>query len=226
MFVWRLLQVAAVGFLSIAVRAQAPQPVMFSAPGNYRLHADQYGSGERAVILAHGGQFDRKSWKPQAEALAKGGFLVLAIDFRGYGQTIPGTQQEDWKPYPDVLAAVRYLHRAGAKSVSVVGASMGGDAAGDADSQSEAGEIDRVVFLGAEGGSAPERLKGRKLFIVARDDRSEDGPRLPGISESYRKAPEPKQLIILEGSAHAQFIFDTEQGSRLMQEIQRFLTAP
>jgi dienelactone hydrolase len=226
MFVWRLLQGAAVGLVSIAVQAQAPEPVMFSAPDNYRLQADQYGSGERAVVLAHGGQFDRKSWKPQAEALAKAGFRVLAIDFRGYGQTIPGTHQEDWKPYPDVLAAVRYLHRAGVKSVSVVGASMGGDAAGDADSQSEPGEIDRIVFLAAEGGSAPERLKGRKLFIVSREDRSEDGPRLPGISESYRKAPEPKQLIILEGSAHAQFIFDTKQGPRLMQEIQQFLTVP
>lgn len=226
MFLWRLLRATAVGFLSIALQAQAPQLVTFSAPDNYRLQADQYGSGERAVILAHGGQFDRKSWKPQAEALAKAGFLVLAIDFRGYGQTIPGTRQEDWKPYPDVLAAVRYLHRAGLKSVSVVGASMGGDAAGDADSQSEAGEIDRVIFLGAEGGSAPERLKGRKLFIVTRDDRSGDGPRLPGISESYRKAPEPKRLIILEGSAHAQFIFETDQGPRLMQEIQQFLTTP
>jgi len=226
MAVWRLLQAAALGLLSVALPAQAQQSITFSVPDGHRLEADEYGAGERAVILAHGGRFDRKSWKPQAEALAKAGFRVLAIDFRGYGQTVPETKQEDWKPYPDVLAAVRYLHQAGAKSVSVVGASMGGDAAGDADSQSEAGEIDRIVFLGAEGGSAPERLKGRKLFIVSRDDRSGDGPRLPGIAASYRKATEPKQMIILEGSAHAQFIFDTDQGPRLMQEIQRFLSAP
>lgn len=226
MFVWRLLEAVALGFLSLALQVQAQQTIMFSAPDGYSLQADQYGTGERAVILAHGGRFDRKSWKPQAEVLTKAGFRVLAIDFRGYGQTIPGTQKEDWKPYPDVLAAVRYLHQAGASSVSIVGASMGGDAAGDADSQSESGEIDRIVFLGAEGGSAPEQLKGRKLFIVSRDDRSEDGPRLPRISESYRKAPEPKQLIVLEGSAHAQFIFDTKQGARLMREIQHFLTVP
>lgn len=32
--------------------------------------------------------------------------------------------------------------------------------------------------------------------------------------------------MILGGSAHAQFIFDTEQGTRLMQEILEFLSEP
>lgn len=223
------LQTLALAALGFALQVQAPnaqESVSFSAPDGYLLQADQYGTGERAVILAHGGRFDRKSWKPQAEILAKAGFRVLAVDFRGYGQTIPGTHEEDWKQYPDILSAVRYLHHSGSKSVSIVGASMGGDAAGDANSASDAGEIDRIVFLGAEGGSAPERLKGRKLFIVSRDDQSGDGPRLPGISQNYRKASEPKKLVILDGSAHAQFIFATDQGSRLMQEILQFLTEP
>jgi hypothetical protein len=40
------------------------------------------------------------------------------------------------------------------------------------------------------------------------------------------QTPEPKELIVLEGSAHAQFIFATDQGERLMREILRFLSAP
>jgi hypothetical protein len=32
-------------------------------------------------------------------------------------------------------------------------------------------------------------------------------------------------LLVLEGSAHAQFIFATDQGERLMAEILRFLSA-
>jgi pimeloyl-ACP methyl ester carboxylesterase len=222
--------VFAFGTLLLAGQLRAQESVSFSAPDGYHLQADQYGKGERSVILAHGGRFDRKSWKPQAEVLAEAGFRVLAIDFRGYGQSHAGSQggaqEEDWKHYPDVLAAVRYLHATGAKSVSIVGASMGGDAAGDAAVQANPGEIDRIVFLAAEGGDAPQRLKGRKLFIVSRDDQSGDGPRLPGISESYRKAPEPKKMVVLDGSAHAQFIFETDQGSRLMQEILRFLSDP
>jgi pimeloyl-ACP methyl ester carboxylesterase len=212
--------------LLLAGHCPAQESVSFSAPDGYRLQADQYGKGERSVILIHGGRFDRESWKPQAQVLAKAGFRVLAIDFRGYGQSQPGTKDEDWKHYPDVLAAVRYVHGTGAKSVAIVGASMGGDAAADAAVEAKPGEIDRIVILAAEGGDAPERLKGRKLFIVCRDDKSGDGPRLPGISESYRKAPNPKKMVILDGSAHAQFIFQTDQGTRLMDEIKRFLSEP
>ncbi len=215
-------------FLLLSVgQAPAQQAVTFTAPDGYRLHADLYGKGDRALVLAHGGRFTKESWRKQAEAFAEAGFRVLAIDFRGYGQSWElGTETEDWKHYPDVLAAVRYLHNAGAKSVSVVGASMGGDAAGDASAASNPGEIDRIVFLGSEGGDSPERLKGRKLFIVTRGDESGDGPRLPGITEHYRKAPEPKKLVILEGSAHAQFIFDTDQGPRLLKEMLHFLSEP
>jgi pimeloyl-ACP methyl ester carboxylesterase len=212
--------------LLFAGQPEAQESVSFSAPDGYRLQADQYGKGDRAVVLVHGGRFDRKSWKSQAETLAKAGFQVWAIDFRGYGQSQAGSKDADWKHYPDVLAAIHYLRANGARSVSVVGASMGGDAAGDAAAEANAGEIDRIVFLAAEGGDSPERLKGRKLFIVTRNDESGDGPRLPGISESFRKAPEPKKMVILDGSAHAQFIFETDQGPRLMEEILHFLSEP
>jgi hypothetical protein len=83
------------------------------------------------------------------------------------------------------------------------------------------------VLLGSGAGRAPEKLQGRKLFIVSRDDLgSGDIPRLPRIREQYEKVPGPKELLILEGSAHAQFLFATEQGERLMQAILRFLSDP
>ena len=103
---------------------------------------------------------------------------------------------------------------------------MGGSAAGDAAIEAEPDEIDRIVLLAASVDGPPEKLKGRKLFIVARDDANSDGPRLPKIREQYDKAPDPKKLVILAGSAHAQFIFATDQGERAMREILRFLSAP
>jgi pimeloyl-ACP methyl ester carboxylesterase len=103
---------------------------------------------------------------------------------------------------------------------------MGGSAAGDAAIASKHGEIDRLVLLGAAPNGPAEKLKSRTLFIVARDDANEGGPRLPGIRAQYEKAPQPKELIILEGSAHAQFLFQTDQGERVMREILRFLSAP
>lgn len=103
---------------------------------------------------------------------------------------------------------------------------MGGGAAADAVIRAEPGEIDRLVLLAALPGATPEKLKGRKLFIVARDDADGAGPRLPRIRAQFEKAPEPKKLIILDGSAHAQFLFQTDQGERLMREILRFLLEP
>jgi esterase/lipase len=219
----RALNLAVTIFLCAGLSV-AQEHVSFQAPDGYRLNGDLYGKSSRAVVLAHGGRFNKESWGKQAQTLATAGFRVLAIDFRGYGQTKAGTNTSDDNSYPDVLAAVRYLRSTGATSVSVVGASMGGDAAANAVIEARPGEIERVIFLGSSGGDAPERLKGRKLFIVSRADESSDGLRLPKISEHYRRAPEPKRLVVLEGSAHAQFIFETDQGDRLMQEILRFLS--
>ena len=127
--------------------------------------------------------------------------------------------------YLDVLAAVRYLRKSGAKTVSIVGGSFGGSAAADASIASRPGEIDRLILLAAEGDGPAERIKSPLLVIVARDDANDDGPRLPHIRAWFRKAPEPKRLTVLEGSAHAQFLFETKQGDRVMKEILRFLTA-
>jgi pimeloyl-ACP methyl ester carboxylesterase len=169
------------------------------------------------------------AWGPfQQRKLGQAGSLrVLALDFRGYGRS-RGPGQSDPLSAPlqlDVLAAVRYLRSNGAKTVSVIGGSMGGSAAGDASIASQPGEIDRLVFLGAAPNGPAEKLKCPSLFIVARDDTSGDGPRLPGIRAQYDKAPEPKELIILEGSAHAQYLFQTDQADRVMREILRFLSA-
>jgi dienelactone hydrolase len=127
----------------------------------------------------------------------------------------------------DVLAAVRYLHGSGAERVSVVGASFGGWAAAQAAVAAEPGAIERLVLLAASPIDEPERMKGRKLFVTTRDDASGGGvARLPGIRDQYERAPGPKELLILEGSAHAQHVFDTDQGEALLRAIVRFLSEP
>jgi pimeloyl-ACP methyl ester carboxylesterase len=214
--------------LALAALAAAQEHVSFPTQDGGLIYADVYGKGDRGVVLAHGGRFNKESWAKQAPVLADAGFRVLAIDFRGYGQSRgPGQGDIFSAPlYLDVLAAVRYLHQNGAKTVSAIGGSMGGGAAADASIEAKPGEIDRLVLLAASANGPPEKLKGRKLFIVARDDASGSGPRLPGIRAQYEKAPDPKELIILDGSAHAQFLFETDQGERVMREILRFLSAP
>src|SRR5258707_829712 len=223
MFILRALQAT----LLLARFAAAQEHVSFPTSDGGLIFANLYGKGERGIVLAHGGRFNKESWEKQAQVLVSAGFRVLAIDFRGYGQSRgPESKSGEDREEYDVLAAVRYLHKTGAKTVSVIGASFGGAAAADASVDAEPGEIDRLVLLAAWTDRLPEKIKGRKLFIVARDDANDDGLRLPKIRGNYKKAVGPKELVILDGSAHAQFLFATDQGERLMREILRFLTEP
>lgn len=214
--------------LALTIVAPAKQAVSFATDDGGQVCADLYGQGSNAVVLAHGGRFNKESWRDQALSLTSAGFRVLAIDFRGFGCSKgPGQEHFDDAPFEkDVLAAVRYLKAHHAKTVSVVGGSFGGAAAGDASIKSAVGEIDRIVFLGAAPNLPADGLKSRALFIVARDDSSGSGLRLPGIRAQYEKTPQPKKLIVLDGSAHAQFLFQSDQNVRAMQEVVQFLSAP
>jgi pimeloyl-ACP methyl ester carboxylesterase len=217
--------VKCMAFLALTSVAFAQRLVTFPLPdGSAVLQADLYGNGKRAVVLAHGGRFGKESWKKQAEILAQHGFRVLALGFRGDGPNADGSTGSSFDNATDVLAAVAYLHGTGIKTVFAVGGSFGGDAVADADARSAPGNIERIVILASSGGDTPEKLTGRKLFIVARDDRNSEGLRLDKIAAAYAKAPNPKQLVILPGSAHAQFLFATAQGPRLMAEILRFFS--
>src|SRR5580658_9672530 len=217
---------AVLAAMLLAQPAAAQKTVSFPTEDGGVIFADLYGASDRAIVLAHGGQFNKESWAEQARTLVAAGFEVLAIDFRGYGKSHgPGDKDPMDAPLQfDVLAAVRYLHRNGAKTVSIIGGSMGGGAAGDASIASKPGEIDRLILLGAAPNGPAEKLKSPILIIVARDDTSGDGPRLPGIQKQFDKAPQPKELIVLDGSAHAQSLFQTDQGKSVMQEILRFLS--
>jgi pimeloyl-ACP methyl ester carboxylesterase len=207
--------------------ANAQQAVTFPTSDGGLIHADVYGAGGSAIVLAHGGRLNKESWREQAQTLVAAHYRVLAFDFRGIGQS-RGPGQSDLETAPlqlDVLAAIDYLRRNGARSVDVIGASMGGSAAADAVIASPAGLVRRLVLLGAAPDGPAAQLKCPTLFIVARHDASGDGPRLPGIRAQFDLAPQPKRLVIVDGSAHAQFLFGTGQGARVMREIMRFLQA-
>jgi dienelactone hydrolase len=215
--------------LAPTVYASAQETVTIEVPGATKpIQGDLYGSGTNGVILTHGGGRTKESWRKQATAFTDAGFVVLAINFRS--DTIdekgrPISVGSDEENAADIRAAASYLRAHGVQSVSAVGASMGGYALAEADAESKPGEFDRIVLLASSAGDAAA-LKGRKLFVVARGDLGSSGRRLSEISDSYAKTPQPKELVILEGSAHAQSLFDTDQGPRLMKEILRFLAEP
>lgn len=221
-------------FLSISIliigfgwqSASSPVLVSFQTKDGGLIYANLYGNGAKGIVLAHGGRFNKESWDVQARELSNAGYRVLAIDFRGYGKSKgPGDSDVMSAPlFQDVLAAVGYLHKSGVGKVAIIGGSLGGAAGADAAAAAAPGEVACFVGLGNAGGNGPpEKLKVPKLFILTRDDANADGPRLPGFQAQYEKAPQPKKLLILDGSAHAQFMFQTELKDRVMSEILNFL---
>lgn len=213
-----MLVMGALATVAIPATASGPREVRFATEDGGTVVADLYGDAAAAVVLAHGAVFDKESWEPLAEELEAAGLRVLAIDFRGYGESRAGSAGRALDL--DVLAAVRYLHRQGAEEVSVLGGSMGGGAAAQAATLADRGEIDRLLLLAAAPIADPASMHAESfLFVVSEGD---------GLASRVRRqfdlAPEPKRLEILPGSAHAQNIFKTDQGAVLTRLIVDSLT--
>jgi metallo-beta-lactamase class B len=67
----------------------APATVAFKAPDGISLKGTYYSPGKPgpAVLLLHQCNRDRSAWTPLAAEAASRGFHVLALDFRGYGES-------------------------------------------------------------------------------------------------------------------------------------------
>ena len=225
------LAVAALLFPLAGVLVTAPcdaqELVSFPTDDGGVVYATLSGTGDHGIVLAHGGRFTKESWAQQAQVLVEHGFVTLALDFRGRGRSRggPGAETDDDAAHLDVLAAMRFLRGRGLSRISLIGASFGGWACARASAMLAEGAIDRLILLAHSPIENPEQMQGRKLFLTTRDDfGGGDILRLPTIRDQYERAPKPKELVVLEGSAHAQHIFGTEQGPRLLAEIIRFMT--
>jgi len=210
------------GVFTMAALFASSEEVSFPTEDGGVVYADLYGAGDRGVVLAHGMKFDKASWKEQAVQFANAGYRIAAIDFRGYGKSHGGPKSQSPRDemYLDVLAAATYLRGHGAKTVAVIGASMGGGASANAAVKGKPGTIDRLILLAPVPIENPERITVPKLYATAEGD-----PITPQVKEQFAKAPEPKEMLLLAGSAHAQFLFTTDQNERLMKAILGFLSA-
>lgn len=193
------------------------QLISFSTADGGTIEADLSGKGEQAIVLAHGAVFNKESWNNLAKILADNGITVLAINFRGYGKSTVGKEKNAL--YQDILGAIRFLHKLKSiKKVSVLGASMGGGAAAKAAIASTPGELNKLILLSPVPVQHPEKLQNNIFYIVSKNE-----PMFTQIKTQYEKAAKPKRLLIIEGNAHAQHIFKTDQAETITQAILDFL---
>jgi pimeloyl-ACP methyl ester carboxylesterase len=151
------------------------------------------------VVLAHGAAYDAASWRAQAERLAGSGVTALAVE---------DTSAQS------VAAAAGYLkEERGVRDVTLIGASAGtAGVLGAAEEDTRL--VDGVILLSGTGevsglGEYP------KLFVAS------EGEGLAGeVRRMADGAPGSRnEVLILPGDAHAQAIFETDQGERLMRVI-------
>ena len=202
--------------------------IQFTADGSRDTIAGMlYGSaGPGIVIIAHGGYSNLESWSAVASTLAGRGFRVLVFRSRAAAEYAGRGDSRCMYDAPcqaeDVLAAVHYLRARGVRPVHLLGGSMGGAAVAEAAIRAGVNEVGRVVVLAPARISAPERMPGG-MFVATRYDSSGAGPRLPGLQAQFSRVAEPKRFMLLDGTAHAQRIFQTSDGARVIEAIVAYI---
>ncbi len=186
--------------------------------------ADRYGAGENAVVLVHGGRYTRGSWRGLAGDLAARGWLVLAIDLRGYGESVLSRPPVVGQPEEalDVLAAVSGARRLGAREVCVLGASLGGGAAGAAALASgPAGAAFTCLVLLSPTHIPDLRAQGvrQTILLAALDTTARGTLRLTAHWEEFRRNGRSGCLRIFDSHAHGQAMLSGPDSAQVRQAI-------
>ncbi|MFQ5948884.1 MAG: alpha/beta hydrolase [Acidimicrobiia bacterium] len=185
--------------------AEPGVPVTFTTEDGLNLKGTLFGAGTDAVVLGHMRPAEMDSWFEFAELLAAEGYMALAYNNRGYGDS--EGDKGSFQVATDAKAAIDFARSRGAERVFYLGASMNGAAAmvvgADEDLAGVATLSGVVEFFGADAEAAAPSVEEPKLFIAAEDD--------GGAPEAARLffdlSPGQKRLEIFPGSAHGTALF-------------------
>lgn len=97
--------------------------MLIDVPGGH-IHAISEGEGP-LVLLVHGFPEGSWAWRHQLPALAAAGYRAVAIDVRGYGESLRPPRVEDYRMLAHVADNVAVLNALGADSAVVVGHDWG-----------------------------------------------------------------------------------------------------
>jgi len=182
--------------------------VTFTTEDGIDINGNIFGSGNRWVILSHMRPTTQTSWSDFARYLADNDYIVLTYDFRGYGKS--GGSQDISNIDKDLEAALDFVRQYDAEKIFLMGASMGGTASLIVSSRQS---VDGVISFSSpaefKGLSAVDKvgnIDAPKLFIASQGDENA----VNSANTLFDASPEPKEIEILDGSAHGTFIFEEE----------------
>lgn len=147
--------------------------ISLSTTDGITIAADHVGSGEHGVVLVPPFKGVRGDWHDLAAALEGQGANVVSLDLRGHGDS--RGEAEPGKMVEDVKSAVAYLRKRGAKKITLIGASLGGNLAlATAAADPEVADVVMISpRLDANGVKVSAALKGfgrRPLLLITGSD--------------------------------------------------------
>ena len=186
------------------VRAQA---IRLRTSDGVTLAGAVVGSGPVGAVLIHQYPRDYCGWLPYAGYLSRHGVHALLFDLRCFGRSAcPGGRGH---ATTDVAAAMAELRRRGARTVALVGASMGGAIAVVAAAQLHpaavvdlSGERDTTALtpgIDANAGAAAAHVTAPALFAVAHGDRYVPVADMRTVARRVRSPT--SRLIVLPATA-------------------------
>jgi pimeloyl-ACP methyl ester carboxylesterase len=169
------------------------------------------GEGERGVVFAHGNDGTMCDWLDYGQSPAQRGFAVLLFDLDGRGLSQPA---DDFFSTPgldaDVVSAVQTLHRRGARSVKVIGASVGGTVAVVAATKLGSA-VSGVVEMSGPADPDAVRAAGRlrvPMLCVAAAGESGAPRDAHELCDAAREAPSAETLVLPDTSAHGHLLLN------------------
>jgi pimeloyl-ACP methyl ester carboxylesterase len=106
-------------------KAEKTRILRYRATDGVRLVALELGRGPRGVVLAHGYHSDLCEWVGTERRLARAGYHVAALDHRNHGSSGRARGNAYYRLDRDISATVGLLRRRGARTVVLMGSSMG-----------------------------------------------------------------------------------------------------
>lgn len=201
------------------IAANLLQDISITTEDGLHLEVDLYPAPQPCCILAHGSAYNKDVWKMLASSLQCWGWMALALNFRGYGQSGGiGPHYER-----DILACLDYARSLTSGPIVLLGASMGGGAVLHALAQSTEA-VDGVILLSPAGGVEHlPALKGKaRLGLLLFSNEEAYVSIAQGIAAH---PPFPLWVQSWDGQRHAHKLLDDPlTGPELYSAIGTFLS--
>jgi Alpha/beta hydrolase family len=152
------------------------------------------GHGDHAVIALHGGSGTDRNFFFQArggklgQKLARAGFRVIAPTWAG----------QSGAGFSEVAAAIAHAQATGARKISLIGHSRGGELVASYALAHPDGTFDTVIQLASSDDQTLAMTKTKKLFAFSKYDKWPQWQ-----ARAYARPAEPKRIIEIDGGGHA-----------------------